>query len=99
MCLVHFVVVCLIYALPHRFSRSCSHAKSVATGVSQRFLVLPHVPFSMPILFNLRCKYFLGRFWQYGNKIKIELIELNGMGVPHRSSQDKKYIESQNRPI
>ena len=73
MCLVHFVVVCLIYALPHRFSRSCSHAKSVATGVSQRFLVLPHVPFSMPILFNLRCKYFLGRFWQYGNKIKIEL--------------------------
>ena len=72
MCLVHFVV-CLIYALPHRFSRSCSHAKSVATGVSQQFLVLPHVPFSTPILFNLRCKYFLGRFWQYGNKIKIEL--------------------------
>ena len=72
MCLVHFVVVCLIYALPHRFSWSCSHAKLVATGVSQRFLVLLHVPFSMTILFNLRCKYYLGRFWQYGNKNNID---------------------------
>ena len=47
-------------------------AKSVSTGMSQRFLVLLHVPFSMPVLFNLRCKYYLGRFWQYGNKIKID---------------------------
>ena len=59
---------------PHGFSRLCSHAKSVSSGMSQRFLVLLHVPFSMPVLFNVRCKYYLGRFWQYGNKIKIDCI-------------------------